>query len=119
MPCSTKAASWSATPLKSPWTSKRFSKALKEPRRGPTVPLLVLPPRSAKLNGVVGRAQPTHAEGFNEGAPCSLQNARFGQNLGARELIDIPLRPRQALPCFTPQQVLVRRQLGPRETQRD
>ena len=81
--------------------------------------MLVLPPRSAKLNGVVGRAQPTHGEGLNEGAPCSLQNARFGQNLGAWELIDIPLRPRQALPCFTPQQVLVRRQLGPRETQRD
>src|SRR3972149_5082131 len=43
--------------------------------------LLVLPPRSPKLNGHVERANRTHTEEFSEITPCSLQIPQLNQEL--------------------------------------
>ena len=68
--------------------------------------LLVLPPRSPKLNGHVERANRTHAEEFYEVTPCSLQIPQLNQELRDWERIYNTVRPHQALGYRTPQEFL-------------
>jgi len=68
--------------------------------------LLVLPPRSPKLNGHVERANRTHAEEFYEVTPCSLQIPQLNQELRDWERTYNTVRPHQALGYRTPQEFL-------------
>lgn len=71
--------------------------------------LLVLPPRSPKLNGHVERANRTHTEEFYEVTPCSLQIAQLNQELQDWERTYNTIRPHQALGYRTPQEFLTQR----------
>jgi transposase InsO family protein len=79
--------------------------------------LLVLPPRSPKLNGHVERANRTHAEEFYEVTPCSLQIPQLNQELRAWERTYNTVRPHQALGYLTPQQFLAQSQPQRKELQ--
>ena len=68
--------------------------------------LLVLPPRSPRLNGHVERANRTHTEEFYEVTPCSLQIAQLNQELRDWERTYNTVRPHQALGYRTPQEFL-------------
>jgi putative transposase len=70
------------------------------------VRLLVLPPRSPKLNGRVERAHRTHAEEFYEITPCPLAIAELNRELETWERTYNPVRPHQALGYLTPQEFL-------------
>jgi len=71
--------------------------------------LLVLPPRSPKLNGHVERANRTHTEEFYEVTPCSLQITELNQELLDWERIYNTVRPHQALGYRTPHEFLTHR----------
>ncbi len=71
--------------------------------------LLVLPPRSPKLNGHVERANRTHSEEFYEVTPCSLQIPQLNQELRDWERTYNTVRPHQALGYRTPQEFLTLR----------
>ena len=68
--------------------------------------LLVLPPRSPKLNGHVERANRTPTEEFYEITPCPLPLAELNRELQAWERTYNTVRPHQALGYLTPQQFL-------------
>src|SRR6266849_10999471 len=55
--------------------------------------LFVLPPRSPKLNGAVGRAQRNHTEEFSKVLPCSLELPVLNRELGHWGHIQIPFVP--------------------------
>ena len=71
--------------------------------------LLVLPPRSPKLNGHVERANRTHTEEFYEITHCSLQIPQLNQELRDWERTYNTVRPHQALGYRTPQEFLTQR----------
>ena len=77
--------------------------------------LLVLPPRSPKLNGCVERANRTHAEEFYEVTPCSLQIPELNRELEEWERTYNTLRPHQALGYLTPAEFLAQSQLQRKE----
>ncbi len=68
--------------------------------------LLVLPPRSPKLNGAVERANRTHSEEFYQVTPCSLEMKKLNRELRHWEKIYNTVRPHQALGYLTRQQFL-------------
>ena len=68
--------------------------------------LLVLPPRSPKLNGHVERANRTHTEEFHEITAASLQITELNQELRDWERTYNTVRPHQALGYRTPQEFL-------------
>ncbi len=70
--------------------------------------LLMLPPRSPKLNGAVERAQRTHTEEFYQVFPCSLELETLNRELRRWEQTYNTIRPHQALGYLTPQQFLLR-----------
>ena len=73
-------------------------------RRG--IKLFILPPRSPKLNGHVGRAQRTHTEEFYEVANTTPDIPELNQALLKREEVYNTVRPHQAPAYLTPQQFL-------------
>ena len=73
-------------------------------RRG--IKLLVLPPRSPKLNGHVERAQRTHTEEFYEVTDTSFEIAELNQALLEWERVYNTVRPHQALGYLTPEEFL-------------
>jgi len=71
--------------------------------------LLVLPPRSPKLNGHVERANRTHTEEFYAVTPCSFQIPQLNQELLDWERTYNTVRPHQALGYRTPHEFLTQR----------
>jgi putative transposase len=64
--------------------------------------LIVLPPRSPKLNGSVERAQRTHTEEFWQVTDAEPELAALRQALGQWEVVYNTVRPHQALAYLTP-----------------
>ena len=73
-------------------------------RRG--IQLLILPPRSPKLEGTVERAHRTHTEEFHEVTDNTFELAELRQELLAWEKVYSTVRPHQALGYLTPLQFL-------------
>ena len=78
--------------------------------------LVVLPPRSPKLNGAVERANRTHAEELYDFSVAPPTVAELGRKLREWERIYNTVRSDQALGHLTPKQLLDQwHQLDPRE----
>ena len=70
------------------------------------IKLLVLPPRSPKLNGHVERAQRTHTEEFYEVTGANLEIKELNRALLKWEKVYNTVRPHQALGYLTPLEFL-------------
>jgi putative transposase len=66
--------------------------------------LIVLPPRSPKLNGRVERAQRTHKEEFWQVTEAEPELAALREELAEWEVVYNTVRPHQALGYLTPQE---------------
>ena len=79
------------------------------------IKLLVLPPRSPKLNGHVERAQRTHTEEFYEVTNASFELPELNRALLKWEEVYNTIRPHQALGYLTPLECLEQCQQKRRE----
>ncbi len=79
--------------------------------------LLVLPPRSPRLNGHLERSHRTHHEEFYQVIPDNWNVAQLNPQLRRREHIYNSVRPHQALGYLTSPEFLERRRSQPNKAE--
>ena len=102
----------SVTPLRDYYGGSKVEFVFRQ-RRG--IKLLVLPPRSPKLNGAVERAHRTHTEEFYEVTESSFDLSELKDELLEWEGVYNTVRPHQALGYLTPLEFLEQYQQKGRE----